>query len=55
MIENLLVNAGDTGNAGSTSESGRCPGEGGRHDCRDLAFAQGDLVFTVNPLVCNQF
>ena len=28
MIENLLVNAGDTGNAGSTSESGRCPGEG---------------------------
>ena len=27
----------------------------GRHDCRDLAFAQGDLVFTVNPLVCNQF
>ena len=28
MIENLLVNAEDTGNARSTSESGRCPGEG---------------------------
>ena len=28
MIEYLLAIAGDTGSAGLTSESGRCPGEG---------------------------
>ena len=55
MVKNLPVNAGDSGDAGSISESGRSPGVGNRnplqYSCLDNLMDRGAWWATISARV----